>query len=75
MAWRFRKSVKVLPGVRVNLPTRGVSATLGPRGATVSVDAQGVYGNLGLVNCGRWYSGLRAAAAEPRAVRQPAEVE
>lgn len=32
----FRKSIKILPGVRLNLSKSGVSASLGPRGATVN---------------------------------------
>lgn len=54
MAWRFRKSVKILPGVRLNVTNRGVSTTLGGapfslnvgRGGmrrTISVPGTGLY--------------------------------
>lgn len=38
---RFRKTFKVLPGVKVNLSKTGVSTSLGGRGATVNVGTQG----------------------------------
>lgn len=37
MGIRFRKSIKVLPGVRLNLSRSGVSASIGKPGATVNV--------------------------------------
>lgn len=52
MGWRFRKSIKILPGVRLNVTTRGLSATLGPRGTSVSVGRLGVHGNVGLPGTG-----------------------
>ena len=37
MALRFRKRIKIAPGVHVNLSRRGVSTSVGPRGATINV--------------------------------------
>ena len=37
MALRFRKRIKIAPGVLVNLSRRGVSTSVGPRGATINV--------------------------------------
>jgi hypothetical protein len=37
MAFRFRKSFKVLPGVRLNLSKSGTSLSVGGRGATLNV--------------------------------------
>jgi len=37
MGVRFRKSVKLAPGIRMNFGGSGISWTLGPRGASVSV--------------------------------------
>lgn len=34
---RFRKSIKLLPGVKLNLSKNGISASVGPRGATVNL--------------------------------------
>lgn len=34
---RFRKSIKLLPGVKINLSNKGISTSVGPKGATVNV--------------------------------------
>lgn len=52
MALRFRKSVKILPGVRVNFGLKGTSLSVGPRGASVSIGKQGVYGNVSIPGTG-----------------------
>jgi hypothetical protein len=39
--FRFRKQIGVLPGVKVNLSKSRVSTSLGGRGATVNVGADG----------------------------------
>ena len=52
MALRFRKSVKILPGVRVNLGLKGASLNVGPRGASVSIGKQGVYTNTSIPRTG-----------------------
>lgn len=37
MGFRFRKSVKIMPGVRLNFSKSGVSTTLGTRGASLNI--------------------------------------
>lgn len=49
---RYRKRIKIVPGLNINLSKRGVSATLGPRGANVNVGRSGVYLNTGLPGTG-----------------------
>lgn len=42
MGFRFRRSIKILPGVRINLSKKGVSSvSIGRRGATVNIRANG----------------------------------
>jgi len=41
MAMRFRKSIKLAPGVRMNISGSGVGWTLGPRGASVGIGKRG----------------------------------
>ena len=41
MGWYFRKSLKVAPGVRLNLGKRTAGLSVGPRGARLSVNARG----------------------------------
>ena len=52
MAVRFRRSIKLAPGVRMNLGLSGMSMTLGPRGASMSVGRQGPHVNLGIPGTG-----------------------
>lgn len=45
MALRFRKSIKLAPGIRMNFSSRGTSWTIGPRGASIGVGQRGTYLN------------------------------
>jgi Protein of unknown function (DUF4236) len=40
VAWSFRKSLKIAPGVRINLSKRGASVSGGPKGAKLSVNTR-----------------------------------
>ncbi|HEX8431473.1 MAG TPA: DUF4236 domain-containing protein [Longimicrobium sp.] len=55
MGFRFRKSIKILPGVRVNVSRSGVSTTIGGRGASVSIGKRGSYLNTGIPGTGLSY--------------------
>lgn len=52
MAWGFRKRIKILPGVRLNISKSGISTTIGPRGANVNIGSRGTYMNLGIPGTG-----------------------
>lgn len=54
MSWRFRKTFKVLPGVRLNLTARGLSATLGASPFSINVGPRGVYRNIDIPGTGLW---------------------
>jgi hypothetical protein len=41
MGWTFRKSVRLAPGVRLNLSKRGAGVSVGPRGAKLSANTRG----------------------------------
>jgi len=43
MSWRFRKTFKVLPGVKLNLSRHGLSATFGVAPFSLNVGPRGVY--------------------------------
>jgi hypothetical protein len=56
MAFRFRKSFKILPGVRLNVGSKGISSvSIGKRGASVSVGKSGTYVNAGIPGTGLSY--------------------
>ena len=52
MALRFRRSIKLAPGVRMNLSGSGVSWSLGPRGSSVGIGHRGTYLNTGIPGTG-----------------------
>ncbi|WP_210530074.1 DUF4236 domain-containing protein [Rubellimicrobium arenae] len=67
MGFRFRRSIRLAPSLRLNLGRTGVSATLGGRGISVNVGRQGVQGTVGLPGSGLSYSRrLGRGGAGPR---------
>ena len=52
MGIKFRKSIKIMPGVRINFSKSGMSTTIGPRGASVNIGPKGVYANAGIPGTG-----------------------
>lgn len=71
MAIRFRKSMKLAPGVRMNLSGSGVSWTVGPRGASVGIGKRGTFLNTGIPGTGLYArqalsSGTAQRSAAPR---------
>ncbi len=52
MGLRLRKSIKLAPGVRINISKSGISTTIGKRGASVNVGKNGTYANLGIPGTG-----------------------
>ncbi|HDR0739440.1 DUF4236 domain-containing protein [Pasteurella multocida] len=50
--FKFRKRVKIAPGITVNLSKSGVSATVGVKGASVNVGKKGTYLNTGIPGTG-----------------------
>lgn len=49
---RFRKSIKLAPGIRMNLSGGGLSWTLGPRGASIGIGKRGAFLNTGIPGTG-----------------------
>ena len=55
MGFRFRKSMKLMPGVRVNFGKKGASYTIGPRGASINLSKKGIYCNASIKGTGLSY--------------------
>jgi hypothetical protein len=56
MGFRFRRSVKLLPGIRLNFSTRGISTSIGGRGATMNISRRGVRSTFGIPGTGLSYT-------------------
>ena len=58
MGFRFHRSVKILPGIRLNFGKRGVSTSIGVRGAHVTFGKTGTRTTVGLPGTGISYTHL-----------------
>ena len=55
MGWRFRQSFTVIPGLRLNLSSRGLSASIGASPFTVNVGPNGLRGTASIPGTGLSY--------------------
>jgi len=56
MGFKFRKRIKIAPGININLSKSGVSTSVGKPGATVNFGKNGVKGTVGIPGSGLSYS-------------------
>lgn len=56
MGFRIRKSLRILPGVKLNLSKTGASVSLGRRGLTYNIGKKGNRATVGLPGSGVSYS-------------------
>jgi len=76
MGFRFRRSIRIAPGLRVNLGKTGLSLSAGVRGASVTVGPKGAYGNVGLPGTGISYrSKLGGSSSRSRAAAEARHTE
>lgn len=52
MSFTFRKRIKMLPGIYLNIGKNGVSTTIGPRGASINIGKKGAYLNTSIRGTG-----------------------
>lgn len=52
MAWNFRRRIKIIPGVHLNVSKSGISTSVGIRGASVTFRKKGTYLNTGIPGSG-----------------------
>ncbi|HVA40647.1 MAG TPA: DUF4236 domain-containing protein [Candidatus Binataceae bacterium] len=64
MGFRFRRTVKIFPGVRVNLSRSGLSTSIGVRGAHVTVGHGKVRETVGLPGSGLSYTTTQSTRKE-----------
>lgn len=77
MGFRFRRSLKIAPGIRLNLGKRGTSLSIGGRGATVNVGKKGVRTTVGIPGTGISYSkhtSYGSGQNQPQSSGQPQKV-
>ena len=52
MGWRYRKRIRILPGIHINISKSGISTNVGVKGASVTFGPKGTYVNAGLPGTG-----------------------
>lgn len=52
MGARFRRSMKLAPGLRINFSASGASLSMGGRGSSVTIGKRGAYANVGIPGTG-----------------------
>lgn len=67
MGFRFRRSISILPGLRLNISKRGLSTSIGGRGHTVNISRRGVRTTVGIPGTAVSYSTLAPAHHEHHA--------
>ncbi len=67
MGWRYRKRIKIAPGIHLNISKSGISTTIGPRGASVNIGPNGTYVNTGIPGTGLYNRQKISTKAKERA--------
>lgn len=52
MAWSYRKRIKIIPGVHLNVSRSGISTSLGVRGASLTLGSSGTFLNTSIPGTG-----------------------
>jgi|GEM_PF-1572564 hypothetical protein len=71
MGWRFRRRVRVMPGLYLNLGRRGASVSLGVRGAHVTFGRHGKRATIGVPGSGISYTVYEPRHAPPVGAPEP----
>lgn len=71
MGFRFRRSIKILPGIRLNFGKRGISTSIGVRGAHVTLGKTGTRATVGLPGSGLSFTHLDKQRRERLVVLAP----
>ncbi|MGI0490008.1 DUF4236 domain-containing protein [Pantanalinema rosaneae CENA516] len=67
MAFRFRRSMKIMPGVRLNLSKRGASVSLGPKGMKHTIGPGGRRTTVGVPGSGFSHPTIHRRKQKPSA--------
>jgi hypothetical protein len=70
MGFRFRRSVRIIPGVRLNFSKSGISTSFGGRGASYNIGLRGTKTTFGIPGTGLSWSQSNGGRARPPAVYQ-----
>ncbi|MGK8935307.1 DUF4236 domain-containing protein [Pluralibacter gergoviae] len=82
MGFRFRKRIRIAPGLAINISKSGVSTSIGTKGATTNISGKGIKTTVGIPGTGISYSvgpggkkGRKAAMPEVQEQDEPVQKE
>jgi hypothetical protein len=52
MGWNYKKRIKIIPGIHLNISKNGISTTIGVRGASLNIGKSGAYLNTTIPGTG-----------------------
>lgn len=67
MGFRFLKTIKLFPGIKLNLSKSGISTSIGGPGATLNISKRGTRGTVGIPGTGISYSQKLSASPDSNA--------
>lgn len=71
MGFRLRRSVRLFPGVRLNVSKSGLSTSFGTRGAWLTVGKRGTRATIGLPGTGISYTTMSSSRSHPHRDAEP----
>jgi hypothetical protein len=74
MGWRYRRRLRIIPGVTLNVGKRGTSVSIGGGGAHVTYGRRGKRATIGLPGTGLSYTAYEPyhrMKAKPATARRP----
>ena len=74
MGFRFRRSIRIVPGIRLNIGKRGVSTSIGVRGAHITLGHGQVRETVGLPGTGLSYTAVHRTHQEAPGEAQAAPI-
>jgi hypothetical protein len=73
MSLRFRRRIKIIPGVHLNISRSGISTSVGVRGASLTLGKQGTYLNTGVPGTGVSWRGRISEPASTQNIQPISE--
>jgi hypothetical protein len=71
MGFRFRRTMSLLPGIRVNISRSGVSTSIGTRGAWFTIGPKGTRTTVGIPGTGISYTSTSSSDPSQQTVGAP----
>ena len=75
MGLRYRKQIKVAPGLKLNVSKSGISTSVGKRGATMNFSSRGTKATVGIPGSGISYSKQLTSKSNKQHGSNPKDLE